>query len=244
MRTLTSGLVSIAAWIILILAGLLLWALFSRWVLDNPRGEVAIGLAYRAVQVYSRWFHGLRVEGRENIPRGNHVGPLVVVCNHTAGVDPLLVQAACEFEVRWMMATDMRLARYEWFWRWAGVISVNRKGRDSVGARQAVRHLEEGGVLGVFPEGAIERPPRTILPFFAGVGLIIARTGAPVLPVIIDGTPQVNPAWASLWKTSNSVVTFGEPLSFVGRDLSPAEIADELREWFVVKTGWGRAEGE
>ena len=50
-------------------------------------------------------------EGAENIPSwhpGDPLpGPLVVVGNHTAGIDPLLVQSACIFEIRWLMLSEM-----------------------------------------------------------------------------------------------------------------------------------------
>lgn len=200
-----------------------------------------MGLAFRLVQVYSRTFHHLRATGTGHIPRTRTPGPLVVVCNHTAGVDPLLVQAACPFEIRWMMALDMRLGPLEWFWEWSGIIGVDRTGKDSVGAREALRHVREGGVLGVFPEGAIERPARHILPFHPGVGLIVARTRAPVLPVVIEGTPQAREPWTSLHTPSRARLTFGPVMRFDDRRYSPAEVAQRLHEWYVDATGWPTA---
>src|SRR5438128_727908 len=73
-------------------------------------------------------------------------------------------------------------------------------------AREAIGHLRAGGVVGIFPEGGIERPPRQVRPFLAGVGLFIKKTKARVLPVVIQGTPVVDPAWASLKHFSHSQV--------------------------------------
>jgi 1-acyl-sn-glycerol-3-phosphate acyltransferase len=218
------------------------FAFFTRWVMDNPReGDPLIGLAFRFVQVYVRVVHHLEVRGREHIPQGRKPGPLVVVCNHTAGVDPLLVQSACPFEIRWMMALDMRVSFMEMLWEWADIIFVDRTGKDAVGARDALRHVKSGGVLGVFPEGAIERPARHILPFHPGVGLIVSRTGAPVLPVIIEGTPQARMPWTSLRMRSYSKITFGPLMRFDDRKYSPAEIAQTLQEWYIESTGWPTA---
>jgi 1-acyl-sn-glycerol-3-phosphate acyltransferase len=229
----------------LILLCLFALAFFARWVMDNPRQEATLGLIYRFVQIYARVYHRLEIVGREHIPRDMDPGPLVVVCNHTAGLDPLLVQAACPFEIRWMMATDMAVPRYEWFWQWAGIISVDRTGKDAVGAREAVRHVKEHGVLGVFPEGALERPRRHILPFHAGAGLIIARTKAPVMPVIIEGTPNADVPWKSLWIPSRSKITIGPILNFERGDSAKApgaaEVAQRLHDWFVEATGWPTA---
>lgn len=217
----------------------LLWvgyALTCRWLLTNPRGDVATGLLYHGMRAYALWFHGLRVEGVAHIPSEREPGPLIVVANHTAGIDPVLVQAACPFEIRWMMAMDMMLPVLRAFWEWTEVIPVNRAGNDRASARKALRYVESGGVLGVFPEGRLERPAKTIMPFLPGIGLLVARTGAKVLPVVIEGTPQVDPAWASLARRSRSRVTFHPPMDFTG--CSATEIVAVLRERYREWTGW------
>jgi len=118
------------------------------------------------------------------------------------------------------------------------VIFVSRTSRDSIGAREAIRHLRGGGVIGIFPEGGLERPAYQLLPFQPGIGLLIKRTGARVLPVLVDGTPQVDPAWASLWKPSRSRLRFKPTLDYSHSDLSAAEIANDLRQRFMEWTGW------
>lgn len=233
-----------AEWAILAIGvfGILLaWAFFCAWIMDNPRGDVDIGLAWRILQIYSFLVHRLRVLGREHRPDSSRPGPLIVVVNHTAGVDPILIQAACPFEIRWMMAADMRLPTFEWFWSWIRIISVEREGREIAAAREAIRHVRAGGVLGIFPEGGIERPVRRLLPFSPGVGFIIAKTGAPVLPAIIEGTPDAEPAWASLWRFSRSSITFYPAIRYQDTGLSPAEIAADLHRRFEEWTGWPTA---
>ncbi|MEL7473663.1 MAG: lysophospholipid acyltransferase family protein [Planctomycetota bacterium] len=230
---------SVVLWVILAVAVWLLISLFVRWLLDNPRQDLTTGLACRGFLIYGRLVHRLRVEGREHIPTSRHPGPLIVVANHTAGVDPLLLQGVCPFEIRWMMAEDMRAKGLEWFWSFSRIIFVDRQGqRDMLAAREAIRHVKAGGVLGIFPEGGIERPPRELMPFQRGVGLIISKTGAPVLPVVIDGTPQVDPAWASLWRRSSSRIRVGEPIDYASSGMKPREYADDLRRRFAEWTGW------
>lgn len=212
------------------------WAVLANIVLHNPRGDVATGLIYHAVRLYARLFHRVRVLGAGTIPaRG--VGPLIVVCNHTAGVDPLLVSTAVPFEVRWMMGLDMMHPRLALLWEHLRIIGVNRKGRDLAGTREALRHLASGGVVGVFPEGGLERPAHRFRPFHPGVGFLIARSGAPVLPVWIDGTPQVDPAWASLWHRGHAQLTFG-PIMRFDRGDSPDAVTGGIRDWFSTVSGW------
>lgn len=219
------------------LVALVLAGFVARRVMDNPAGDVETGFLYLLGRLYVFVFHGLRVHGREHVPSGADAGPLIIVSNHTAGVDPLLISAGVPFPVRWMMAENMRIESLEPFWRWQQVIFVSLGGRDS-GVREAIRHLEDGGVLGIFPEGALERPPRQVLPFLRGVGLLIHRTKAPVLPVVIEGTPQADPAWASLWRPSRSRITFKPVIRYAETDLGAAEIVEDLRGRYLEWTGW------
>lgn len=224
----------------------LIWIPLAHALTRNPRHEPAAGLTLAFMRAYARWFHRMKVLGREHIPGSMHPGPLIVVCNHTAGVDPVLVQAAVPFEIRWMMARDMQPRSLRWLWEFTGVIAVNRGGADLTAARQALRYLAEGGydarggVIGIYPEGGIERPARTVLPFQPGVGLLIHKSGAPVLQVIIDGTPQTPTAWGSLFQRSTRVVTlrFLPMRDYRPLKLGAAEIARDLRDRLIAETGW------
>lgn len=220
-----------------------LFALIANWIAAlSTRGEdLQTGLALFVLRVYARVVHGLRVDGLENVPRGRDAGPLIVVSNHTSGVDPLLIQAVCRFEVRWIMAEDMRLPWLDDFWTWGGIIFVDRENPSTAPVRRALAHLRGGGVLGLFPEGHIERPARTLLPFHAGIGAFVRPTGAPVLPVVIQGTPtRARSAWASLLWPSRARLRF-YPLLRYERELAPAEIADDLERRYAEWTGWPAA---
>ncbi len=231
---------AVADWAIVGVAVWVLWTLFANWVLTTAPfpGNPILGLGFRVMSHYLRLVHRVRVEGAGNLPRFPADRPMIVVANHTAGVDPLLIQLASPFFIRWMMALDMRLPALEWAWQLLDIISVDRQGRDVNSARTARKHLEGGGVIGIFPEGALERPPRTILPFAPGVGLLIRRSDAIVVPYIVTGTPQVDPAWGSLWRTSHSVVRIMPPIDYADSDMSAAEIAGDLRTRFAEWTGW------
>lgn len=245
----------------------LAFAAFANWVLSNPRGDAITGLAYRAMQIYAALVHRLRVEGTQHLPtctrpgcnvhdreathathgtpiahaRGEDepcsFGPLIVVCNHTAGIDPVLVQAVVPFHIRFMMASAMRLPFFETFWDWAGIISVSPSGRDLSGVREALAHLKAGGVVGIFPEGAIERPPRRLRPFMPGTSLLITKGRAPVLPIAIDGTPYTPTAWGSLVRTSRSRVRIGPLMSFP-QGTPQQTIVQTLEAWFANTLEW------
>ena len=233
---LTSSLV-LLFWVIFAACGWLVFAFLANRLLENPRGDTVTGLFYHGARIYCRVVHRLVVEGRENIPTSREPGPLIVVCNHTAGLDPVLLQASVPFPIRFMMATKMRLPIFEVFWEWAGIISITTSGRDLGGVREALRHLRDGGVVGIFPEGAIERPPQVLVPFMAGTGILIGKSGAKVLPIAITGTPYAAKAWGSLWRRSRSRLRVGPVVEF-DRGTPAAAIVVELQAWFEKETGW------
>lgn len=238
-----------AAW--WIVAGVAAWfalAALAWWIGGvRPRGDdFEASLALRLFQLYARLVHRLKVSGREHIPdrpaefpaEGRPAAPLLIVANHTSGVDPVLIQAALPFEVRWIMAQDMRVAVLERFWSFARVIFVDRRTNEATRLREAVRWLKRGGAIGVFPEGNIERPAGAILPFREGVGMLAAASGAAVLLVVVEGTPQVDPAWRSLVRSSRASVRFLPVREYRGRKLGADQITADLRRAFLEATGW------
>lgn len=224
-------------WIVLILVLWFAWALLVRWIVGvRPRGDDGYASAVvRLFQVYARRWQRTTYEGLEHIPgsdgEGAPVEPLIVVCNHTAGIDPILVQAACPFEIRWMMAQDMRVRFMEGIWRFARILFVDRENPTGMELREAMAHVKAGGALGVFPEGGIEQVLGEVLPFREGVGLMVRRTGARVLPVAISGTPVSRSAWGSIWRRSRSGarVRFLEPRAF-GRETDARAITAALEK--------------
>ncbi len=224
--------------------GLALLAWASAALLRNDRQDPMAGLLVALMRLYARLVQRVRVEGRANVPDQILAGPLIVVSNHTAGVDVPLIQSLCKFEVRWMMARSMQIDSLQWFWEWANVIGVEESSRDSGAVREAMRHVKSGGVLGIFPEGGLERPARRIMPFQPGVGLIIKRTGAPVLPILIDGTPQVEPAWASLWRFGRARIRVFPKIDYAASGMSATEIVQDLQHRYEEWSGWHAAQSQ
>lgn len=227
------------AFVIVFVVVWLVWAMVAARLARSPWGSVECGLLYVVVWLYARVVHRLRIEGLEHIPAGRSPGPLIVVANHTAGVDPLLINAAWpRVAIRFVMAQDMRVPGLEWFWSLVGIIFVERNRGSMVGVREALGHLREGGVLGVFPEGGIASPRETLGVFHPGIGMFIRYSRARVLPCVIRGTPVGDSAWASLTMVSHSVVRFYPVISYEETTLSDADIAADLRVRFAAWTGW------
>jgi 1-acyl-sn-glycerol-3-phosphate acyltransferase len=115
-------------------------------------------------------------------------GGALVVANHVSGLDPLLLITASRRPLRFLIAKE----EYErpilhWLFKKAGCIPVDRTGKPEVALRQALRALQAGEVIAIFPHGKIHLdsdPPRKIK---GGVARLAAWSGVPVFPVRIDG---------------------------------------------------------
>jgi len=223
----------------------------------SPReGDPLAGLVLLLLRAYARFWQRLEVVGREHLAAvARSEGGTLIVANHTAGVDPVLLQAACPFEIRFIMAEDMRVGWMEPIWRYARAIFVERErsgngggGRGGAGFREALRHVKGGGVVGVFPEGRIEREPGRVKPFKGGAGMLASVTRARVLLVGIEGTPRAETAWGSLWRRGRARVTVLPATSAAEltgeRRAEPEEAAEAMRRRLAEAMGWGLVEDE
>jgi 1-acyl-sn-glycerol-3-phosphate acyltransferase len=166
----------------------------------------------------ARLFFGFRAEGR--VPSR---GPLILAANHQSLMDAFLVALAAERRVRFLMTeTFAGLRGARWFFRWHGVIFVRASSSNLPMLRAALGVLANGDAVGIFPEGGISRDGR-MLPMLPGVVALAARSGAPIVPVIIDGAFRALPRW-SRWPRPRTIrVRIGEPVA--ASDLLPAELS-------------------
>lgn len=160
---------------------------------------------------YARAYHRINLLSPPQLPPR---GPAILVCNHTSGLDPFLIQAVCPRIITWMMAKEFYdVPAFTWALKLIGAIPVARSGRDSMATRSAIRSLHDGEVLGVFPEGRIEREPG-LMPFQSGVALMAIKTGVPVYPAYLDGTQRNKPMAQAFLEASEATLSFGPPVSF------------------------------
>jgi 1-acyl-sn-glycerol-3-phosphate acyltransferase len=163
-------------------------------------------------------------------------GPAILVSNHISGLDPLVIQSLCPRLIVWMVAREYyEISALKWFFRSIEAIPVERGSRDIASTRQALRALHDGRVLGVFPEGRIE-PGMELLPFHTGVALMATRTGVPVYPVYLDGTPRGGGSMLSKFcRRQRALVGFGPAIPAesltraAGLDAGTATIRETVR---------------
>ncbi|HKQ59704.1 MAG TPA: lysophospholipid acyltransferase family protein [Candidatus Polarisedimenticolaceae bacterium] len=131
------------------------------------------------------------VEGAEQVPQS---GPGIVVAPHRSWLDPACVSGACPRPVRFLILDDVYRKRWgRWFYSAMGAIAVPRGEHGAAAAlRSALRVLQRGEMVGVFPEGRIftHARPGALRP---GAALLALRSGAPIIPMGIDGSDRAWP---------------------------------------------------
>ncbi|MEY2394513.1 MAG: long-chain acyl-CoA synthetase, partial [Acidobacteriaceae bacterium] len=220
---------------------------YPRWVLRWPVTWVRwLGhyLLLRPAMILLGW---PRIQGRENLRGCN--GPLLVVCNHIAGVDVGFVQTALPARLRRRIATATGGEALEalrtpapgrgWFGRiydrtqWVlGVSLLNLFPLPrEAGFRQSFAYagaaVDQGYSVLVFPEGR-HTVDGNINPFRAGIGLLANNLGIPVLPMRIVGLFELKQAGKKTAPPGTIQVRIGKPINFAaGSDA--AEIARKLQ---------------
>jgi len=154
----------------------------------------------------------VRVEGRHNIPAA---GPVIYAANHRSFMDsiflPLVLRRRMTFVAKAEYFDDPRSA---WFFRAVGQIPIRREG-GSASQRAldaATDVLDQGGQFGIYPEGTRTRDG-LLHRGHTGVARLALRTGAPLVPVGLVGTDEIQPTDSKMPRFFRTVtVRFGRPI--------------------------------
>ncbi|MEW5920220.1 MAG: lysophospholipid acyltransferase family protein [Bacillota bacterium] len=111
-------------------------------------------MIYPLVKLIIKFFLGKPViNGKENIPGA---GPIVVVADHTSLLDGFLLAAFYPQRITFLSAAYLfKLPVVGAFLRAIGAIPVQNEGSELAGIKTALRVLQGGGTLALFPEGHI-----------------------------------------------------------------------------------------
>lgn len=153
---------------------------------------------------------GTTVRGLENVPK---TGPVILAPVHVSYTDPMLVGCTSPRMLRFMAKEELFKGPLGWILRSLRSFPVKRGGNDTGAIRLALKTLQEGGALMLFPEGT--RGDGTHLgDLQSGVTLMAKKSGAQVVPVGIGGTFQMLPRHRSRPKRSRLTIVYGKPFSY------------------------------
>jgi 1-acyl-sn-glycerol-3-phosphate acyltransferase len=164
-----------------------------------------------------RSIYRIRVEGLRNVPRK---GPAIIAANHLSFLDsffiPLVVPRR---RVTYLAKADyFKSWKTSWFFKMVGQIPMDRSGgsKSQQALETAVGVLEEGNLLGIYPEGT-RSPDQYLHRGRTGVARLALHAGVPVIPCGLVGTAEVMPKERKFPRLSGRLtvrVKYGKPLDF------------------------------
>lgn len=148
-----------------------------------------LNLIKLTARIFFKTCYNFKVEGLENIPQ---TGALIIAGNHLSNADPPAVGAFAGTvrDSRFVAKKELfSVPLLGWFFRRSGYIPVDRSRTigDFGALKEVVNALEHGQSVVMFPEGTRSKNGKPQRPK-SGIGFLVYKTGAPVLPVKIEGT--------------------------------------------------------
>ena len=147
----------------------------------------------------------LRRRGTEHVPSE---GALLLVCNHVSIADPIVLMVAARPRRTAMMAKSelFRFSTLGWYLRRLRAFPVRRATADVAAVRHAIRVLDRGECLVVYPEGWVSRSG-IMRKGHPGAGMLALREGVTVVPVV---------TWDTQLFRGPARVVFGPPIDMSG----------------------------
>lgn len=167
----------------------------------------------------------MKYDGAEGVEQVPAQGPAILYFNHIAFIDPIIILASLRRNI-------VPLAKIEAFkypvWgifpRIWDVIVVRRDEVDRQAIRQALQVLKAGEVILIAPEGTRNRELQRAK---GGLAYLATRSGAPLVPVTVEGTDQFPMIFPFLARKSGARAKFGKPFRLKGNEGRPDR--EELR---------------
>ncbi len=157
----------------------------------------------------------LKVTGKENIPSP----PYIVASNHVSFIDPVFLGMAFPQPLHYMARWDFFIPKIVGTILWTFHAFPVRKGvgADPSAFEYAVDLLKKKRVVALFPEGTRSRTG-TLGRFGHLVGALALASGAPIVPVYLDGLFEVMPPSGG-FKLAPVEVRIGKPIAVGNREL-------------------------
>jgi 1-acyl-sn-glycerol-3-phosphate acyltransferase len=166
-----------------------------------------------------RLFTVIKVSGVENLPQS---GGVVLVANHLTEFDVFPMQFVLPRLIFFMGKAELfKNPLIDPVFRRLGGFPVYRGERDDWAVQHALRLLEHGQVLGMFPEGKRSRG-RGLRTAKTGAARFAIQSGAPIVPMAVVGTDRV---FRRFPRRTRVTIIVGAPI-YPGKDDSPLELTD------------------
>jgi long-chain acyl-CoA synthetase len=168
---------------------------------------------YFILKVLLCTFCSIEAHGVENIPKK---APYIIAPNHVSVIDPGVVLTAMgkkRNEMYTLASKHFFDNPFACFFMRIGsnVMRLDREDDFLPALQSAVKVLKLGGSIYIHPEGT-RSSTGELLPFKVGVGVLAVESGAPLVPVYIEGTFHIMRKGSLIPKPRKVKVYFGKPI--------------------------------
>lgn len=158
--------------------------------------------------VFGLWLR-MRTRGIEHLPKE---GGALLLINHQSYLDPLLVGMPLQRPISYLARDSLfRVPVIGLVLKNTYVMPINRESASTASLREAIRRLQHGFYVGIFPEGT-RTVDGTVGPFKPGFLALLRRADVPVIPVGVAGAYEAMPRGTPFLWPGKVRVVFGEAL--------------------------------
>jgi 1-acyl-sn-glycerol-3-phosphate acyltransferase len=151
----------------------------------------------------------LKVLGIHHVPRR---GGVLIVANHQSYIDPLCIGCQLPRPASYFAKSELfENPRFGWLIHNLYAFPVRQGEGDITAVREAIKRLQSGSGLVIFPEGG-RSDTGELMPLEPGVALIVRKAAVPVVPCVIEGSYAAWPKHRKLPRPHPVRVQFGPPM--------------------------------
>ena len=173
-------------------------------------------VGYHVSRLLAKVLFRFRILHRDKMIR---TGPVILAMNHQSYLDPPLAGNTSDRPIYFMAKRSLLdVPVLRWLLPKLNVIPVDQEGIDRSALKTVIRMLKAGEGVLIFPEGS-RTLDGNLLPALPGLGLIIAKTLAPVVPMRIFGAHEALPRGGGKLRLVPITVVVGEPIYFTAADV-------------------------
>lgn len=158
-----------------------------------------------------RVFFRLKDQGLEHVPRS---GACLVAANHESYLDPPSIGGPIRRHTAYIARAGLFTWRpFAWLIRSLNSIPIREDQGDVAAIKEAIRRLESGQIVLIFPEGS-RSPDGSLQEFKRGVSLLLKKAKCPVVPAAIDGAHEAWPRKGLPRPFRRVRVRYGAPIPY------------------------------